>query len=71
VHSSLLSCGEVPNVHDLTRFFGCGVEYLPSSYLGLPLGASYKSIAVWDPVVKRFHKNWQAESVSFCLEGVD
>ena len=47
--SALIPVGEVPNVHDLARFFGCGVEHLPSSYLGLPLGASYKSIAVWDP----------------------
>ena len=54
--SALIPVGEVPNVHNLARFFGCGVEYLPSSYLGLPLGASYKSIAVWNLVVERFHK---------------
>ena len=54
--SALISVGEVHNVNALARFFGCGVDYLPSSYLGLPLGAPYKSIAIWDPVVERFHK---------------
>ena len=29
---------------------------LPSSYLGLPLGASYKSVAVWDVVEERFQR---------------
>jgi len=36
--------------------FGCGVDYLPFSYLGLPLGAFYKSSTVWDVGVERFHK---------------
>ena len=65
--SALIPVGEVPNVHDLTRFFGCGVEYLPSSYLGLSLGAPYKSISVWDPVVERFHKRlagWKSKLLS-------
>ena len=54
--SALIPAGDVPNVHVLTRFFGCGVDHLPSSYLGLPLGAPYKSIEIWDPVVERFYK---------------
>ena len=33
-----------------------GVDFPPSSYLGLPLGATFKSKAVWDPVVERFRK---------------
>ena len=65
--SALIPVGEVPNVHDLARFFGCGVDYLPPSYLGLPLGAPYKSIAIWDPVVERFHKRlagWKSKLLS-------
>ena len=54
--SSLIPIGEVPNIHLLARFFGCEVCALPSTYLGLPLEASFKSIAVWDPIVERFHK---------------
>ena len=63
----IIPIGEVPNVNTLAHFFGCRVDYLPSSYLGLPLGASYKSKAIWDPVVERFHKRlagWKAKLLS-------
>ena len=52
----LIPIGKVPELNNLAQFFGCGADYLPSSYLGLPLGASYKCKAVWDPVVDRFRK---------------
>ena len=42
--------GKVKNLDNLACEFGCKMEKLPSSYLGLPLGASYKSVAVWDGV---------------------
>ena len=48
--------GEVPKLNNLAQFFGCVIDSLPSSYFGLPLGASFKSKVVWDPVVERFRK---------------
>ena len=63
--SALIPIGEVPNVHILACFFGCGVDYLPSFYLGLPLGASYKSKAVWD--LEMFHERlagWKSKLLS-------
>jgi len=69
--SLIILIGEVPNVNVLAHFFGCRVDYLPSSYPGVPLGASYKSKAVWDPIVERFHKRLGGGKLSFCLEGVD
>ena len=65
--SVIIPIGDVPNVNALAHFFGCRVDYLPSTYLGLPLGASYKSKVVWDPVVERFHKRlagWKAKLLS-------
>jgi len=44
----LIPVGDMPNVHVLACFFRCGVDHPPSSYLGLPLGAPYKSIVIWD-----------------------
>jgi len=44
--SSLILIGEVPNIQYLASFFGCGVIALPSTYLGLSLGASFKSKVV-------------------------
>ena len=55
--SVLIPVREVPELNSLAQFFGCGVDFLPSSYLGLPLGATFKSKAVWDPVVERFRKS--------------
>jgi len=35
----------------LAGILGCGVATLPMKYLGLPLGASYKAIHIWDGVI--------------------
>jgi len=65
--SVIIPIGEVPNVNGLAHFFGCRVDYLPFSYLGLSLGTTYKSKAVWDPIIERFHKRlagWKAKLLS-------
>ena len=36
--------------------FGCKVWSLPSKYLGLPLGATFKSTTMWDLVEERICK---------------
>ena len=46
--------GEVEGILDLAASIGCSVGGLPSSYLGLPLGAKTRSRLIWDPVVERF-----------------
>ena len=48
--------GRVENIDDLASKFGCKVGSLPSTYLGLPLGAPFKSMVAWDGVEERFHK---------------
>lgn len=40
---------------------------LPASYLGLPLGAPFKSKAMWDPVINRISlhlDSWKATLLS-------
>ncbi|RVW54845.1 hypothetical protein CK203_071588 [Vitis vinifera] len=54
--SEILLVGRVENVEDLVLELGCKVGPQPSSYLGLPLGAAHKSVAVWDGVEERFRK---------------
>ena len=44
--SELISMGRVENVEELTLEFGCKLSALPSSYLGLPLDAHFKDVAV-------------------------
>ena len=41
--SEILPVGPVDEVSDLAVELGCGIGSLPSSYLGLPLGASHKA----------------------------
>lgn len=42
--NELILMGKVDNMDDLTTEFGCKVGCLPSTYLGLPLGASLNSM---------------------------
>ena len=44
--SELVPIGEVNNVHALAEILGCQIGYLPMTYLGMPLGASYKSLSI-------------------------
>ena len=43
--SELIPVGSVENVEDLASELGCKVGSLPSMYLGMPLGAPFKSVA--------------------------
>ena len=54
--NEVFSIGEVANVEELNLVLGCRIGKLPTSYLGPPLGASYKSYKVWDVVGERFRK---------------
>ena len=65
--SELIPLGCVDNVKDLVVKLGCKVGSLPSSYLGMPLGATIKSMATWDEMEERFHKRlamWKRQYIS-------
>ena len=51
--SEILPVGRVENVEVLASELGCKVGSLPSTYLGLPLGAPHKSVAVFGMAWKR------------------
>ncbi|KAL6338115.1 hypothetical protein AAG906_010684 [Vitis piasezkii] len=48
--SELIRVGNVQNLEELAEILGCKVTTLPTTYLGLPLGASYKCLRVWEGV---------------------
>jgi len=54
--SKLIGIKEGVKTNDLATNLGYGVGTLPNTYLGLPLGPSYKAKSVWDPVMERFEK---------------
>jgi hypothetical protein len=50
--SELVPVGEVNNVGQLAEILCCRVGDLPMSYLGMPLGASFKAFSVWNPILE-------------------
>ncbi|RVW23833.1 hypothetical protein CK203_094440 [Vitis vinifera] len=64
--SKLIPVGRVHDIEDLALELSCKVGGLPSYYLGLPLGAPFKSAAVWDGVEECFQKRltmWKRNEV--------
>ena len=65
--SELVPLGRVENVEMFAAELGCKVGRLPSTYLGLPLGACYKSMRVRDGVEERLRKRlalWKSQYIS-------
>ncbi|XP_022866121.1 uncharacterized protein LOC111385932, partial [Olea europaea var. sylvestris] len=54
--SKAIIVGEVDNLEGLATTLGCRVEQLPMTYLGLPLGARFTGIHIWDSIVKRVER---------------
>ena len=54
--SLIIPVGDVEDPELLAQELGCNINSLPTSYLGLPLGARHKSLAVWDSVEEDFRK---------------
>ncbi|CAL1377121.1 unnamed protein product [Linum trigynum] len=65
--SMMFPVGSVQNPEIYACIFGCGWSYLPTIYLGLPLGASPNSTAVWNRVLLRFQTRlecWRSKFLS-------
>ena len=65
--SEIIPVGTVSNVETLAIELGCGIGSLPTTYLGLPLGAPHKSVGAWDSIEKRFRKrltSWKRQYIS-------
>lgn len=42
---------EVLNIDDFAGNLGCQVYTLPMKHLGLPLGVTFKTKSIWDPIL--------------------
>ena len=65
--SELIPMGNVVNLNVLATELGCRTGHLPSTYLGLPLGASHKSVTMWDNIEERMRKRlalWKRSYIS-------
>ena len=55
--SEIIPMGRVDNVELLASKLGCGVSSLPTTYLGLPLGAPHRAMVVWDSIEEIFRNS--------------
>ncbi|XP_026412651.1 uncharacterized protein LOC113308124 [Papaver somniferum] len=63
----LVAIGEVPDISDWAKEFGCATDYIPFMYLGMPLGAKYPSTSIWYPIIEKFEKRlspWRKGNLS-------
>jgi hypothetical protein len=65
----LVAVGKVPYIEGLTNILGCNISSLPLRYLGLPLGAPFKSKAIWDGVIEKMEKMLASWKKIYLSEG--
>ena len=49
--------GDVGGLNELAGLLSSCIGSLPLLYLGMPLGASYKALAVWNPIIKKIERH--------------
>ena len=47
---------EVNNLDALANILHCKVGSLPMKYLGMPLGTSFKTTSIWNPILEKMEK---------------
>ena len=60
--SEMALVGIVHDLDSLAAILGCKTVQLPMSYLGLPLGANFKSKSIWNPILEKMERKlsgWQ------------
>ena len=65
--SEIFLIGGRENIEVLTAELGCRAGSLPTTYLGLPLGAPHKSVRMWDTIEERFRRrlaSWKRQYIS-------
>ena len=54
--SEIVLVGEVNNLDALANILQCRVGSLPMKYLGMPLGTSFKTASIWNPILEKMEK---------------
>jgi hypothetical protein len=54
--SEMVPIGEVTNLSYLADILSCRIDTLPMTYLGMPLGSSFKALGVWNPIIEKVER---------------
>ena len=60
--SEIVPIGNVGNLAVLADILCCRIGQLPMNYLGMPLGSSFKTLSIWNPIIKKMERRlagWQ------------
>ena len=52
----IVPIGEVNNLDALANILQCRVGSLPMKYLEMPLGTSFKTASIWNPILEKMEK---------------
>ena len=52
----MVPVGEVHNLDVLVGLLGCRHSSLPLKYLGLSLGAKFKEVPIWNPILEKMER---------------
>ena len=67
--SEMVLVGVVNNLHELVDVLGCKIGVLPMTYLGMPLGASYKSSSIWNLILEKLEKHLARKKKTYLSKG--
>lgn len=67
--STIYPVNEVSNLEELANTLGCNIGSFLSTYLGLPLGAKYKSIGIWNGIIEKFEKRLATRQMQYLSFG--
>ena len=54
--SEVVPIGKVNNLIALADILSCRVGSLPMKYLEMPLGTSFKTVFIWNPILEKMEK---------------
>ena len=57
--SEIVPIGEVSNMAGLANILRCRVGTLPMKYLGMPLGTSFKTAFIRNPILEKKFSGWK------------
>ena len=67
--SEMVLVGVVDSMQSLADLLCCRIGVLPILYLGMPLGAQYKTLNVWNPVLEKIERRLASWQTSYLSKG--
>ena len=67
--SVIYPVNQAANLEELASILSCKSGSLPTTYLGLPLGASFKYSGIWNGVTEKMEKRLAAWKMQYLSKG--